>query len=340
MKDNKTLAGIIGLMVVGSLGLGAYLFTSYSSFSEKRAQWDELSQKVAGLKGKKIYPDQENYESLQAQLQDYSGKVDALRTALSSESVQQVITPISETDFQAKLKQRVSAIRQAATAAGMSLPEVFALGFDEYTGALPRSAEAAADLNVQLDVIDRLVSILIESGVKSLDSLGRTKLPSESAPAAPEPAANNRNAANNRAAAAPVVEKVMERYPITLSITSDQTPFQNVINLIADPVKAKHFLVTQQVKIQNESLEAPLKDEVANRLSQQTPSAAAALEPAAPAEGAAATPATVAVVQPLPADAVTIMGEEKLKVDLVVDYIRFESATEAESEAAEAKEKQ
>ena len=343
IKDNKMLAGILGFMIVGSIALGAYLFISYGEYSTKMEEWEQTNANVQRLKTQKIYPSAANYTDKEQQVREYAEKVDLLRVALLDPKVQEEVKPISETEFQAKLKDRVSAVKKAADSSAITLPEVFALGFEEYTGTVPRSPEIAAELSVQLDVIDKLVSTLVEAGVKSVDSLDRTKLVNETSdvqPSAPtKPQVGGANTGNKKPiiTAAEAAEPVLDRYPVKLTITTDQTPFQTIINTLSDPAKMPHFLVVRQLRVENERPEAPLKEEIRSK---QT----AALQPfstdsAAPApmstDGAGSSPAstglTITPAAPAAPDAVTVMGEEKIKIFLEVDYIRFRKPVTADS---------
>jgi hypothetical protein len=332
IKENKTLAAILTVMIAGAVGIGAWLYLSYDAYTTSVANWTDTSTSVTRLKSAKLYPNEQNVEAKEKVVSDYADQVGLLRASLLSPRVQKPVTPTSETEFQAKLKDRASAVRRKAEGAQMLLPADFALGFEEYTGSLPRTPEVAAELNVHLDVMESLANVLIDSGVKSLDLLERTKLPTERAAPAPvappkrAPASRSRNKNSKtrtiitEAAAA---EPVLDRYPIKMMLTLDQGPFQNLMNTLNNPSQMTHFLVTRLLRVENEKQDGPLKSEI--RISREGEFSQEGL-PAAPApEPSGAAPGSQVIVAPKPAaaDSVTIMGEEKLKVYLEVDYIRF-----------------
>jgi len=331
IQENKKLAGILGLTFVGAAGLGVFLFLSYSDYTARMEEYDQVGSKVNALSSQKLYPSAANSAEKEKLVSDYADKVNLLRTALLNPTVQQVPKPMTETEFQSKLKERAGLVRRAAEATSIVLPSDFALGFDEYTVTVPRSADVAAELGVHLDVVEKLVAALIESGVTSLDSLDRTKLDTErAAPPAPKAAATPTAAAKNKKkpliTAAAAAEPVLDRYPIKLIFTADQAPFQAVMSLLSDPAKMPHFLVVRQLKVENTKLEGPLKEEVRSKRQQAMSSAAQpGGDPALAIAPKVSDSGTETILPPPPAppDTFTIMGEEQLKVYLEVDYIRF-----------------
>lgn len=348
-QENKKLAGIVGVMVAGAGGLGAWLFFSWSGYAASMERWQSTQARIATIKGKKLEPTQANVEAREKLLLEYSDKVNSLRTALLS--VQQAVKPMSETEFQAKLKERATEVKRLSKAAGMKpeLADDFALGFDRYAAQSPRSAEIAAELNIHLDVIEELVKTCIEAGVTSIDALERTKLANEDAPAAPKvsaaPAKKTAKATTKSSKAKKTViteqaaaEPVLDRYPIKLTFTSDQGPLQAVMNTLSDPRKmTSHFLVVRQFRVENSRLDGPTKEEM-NQRRAATPvvsgDAASALPPAEAPKADA--PKLILPPKAGPEDAFDIMGNEQLKVYMEVDYIRFRAAPELEEEEAAA----
>lgn len=338
IKENKSLAAILGFMIFGAIGLGVVLFMSYDSYTATVAEFDASNSKIKTLKSAKLFPSEENVALKEKSVTEYADKVNLLRGALLK--VQQGVKPMSETEFQAKLKERSGAVKKLADASGVTLPggAEFALGFDEYTVSSPKSAEVAAELNVQLDMIENVVTTLIQSGVKSLDSLERTKLavekstPAVVAPPAPKnkPNPRDKNSKKPMITVAAAAEPVLDRYPLKLTITTDQSPFQQVVNTLSNPSKIPQFLVLRLLRIENEKQEGPLKDEVRNRRSEQAPEIDSPKK-----DDSAAGGATIMAPKPAPHDAVTIMGEEKLKAYMEIDYIRFRPEASSDEGAKE-----
>ena len=278
----------------------------------------------------------------------YVEKVNLLRAALLSDKVQQAVTPIAQTDFQARLKERANVVKRLSASVAMTrLADDFALGFDEYTNTVPRTAEVAAQLNVQLNVMEKLVTTLIQAGVTSIDMLERTKLAEETVappPKAPPPTAAKTKSKSKTKTKGPktfiteqaAAEPVLDRHPIKILLTTDQGPFQEIMNTLQHPGKMPHFLVVRQVRVENSRLDGPTKEEMSHRKS-LAPTPAPGEEVSAPEVKPGAKPTEarpIAAPKPAPADAAIIMGNEPLKVYLEVDYVRFRPAPAEEGEAA------
>ena len=356
MRENKTLAAIIGLMVAGGLGLAAVLVMSYFSYAATLEEFQAGSNKVAALKGAKLYPSEENVVAKETAISEYEDVVS--RLGLTLLALQQPVKPLTDTEFQARLKARIAETRQKAdgrTPTVMKLPKDFAFGFDSYTANLPRSAEAATQLGDYLGAVDDIVNMLISSGVSSIDSIERTELDVEKGkpPPPPEPPKEAKKttpkkgakgkAAEKKPAPPKEIAKVVERRTLTLVLTADQGPLQVIMNKFASPSEMVHFTIVRQLRVENEKQEGPLRGSLP-KLDQSTqtidPSAPV---PGAPTEPADAKSATVPglekaqVIEPVKAalpDAQAVFGEEKLKVYMEIDLVRFLEPSSGEAGAA------
>ncbi len=126
IKQNTKLAAILGVMIVGGLGLGVYLYLAWSDFSTQMDEWTELDHKTTTLEGSKFTPNAENVALLGQKLDDYRDKFSTLQKVLLDEKLQEKVKPITETEFQAKLKDRIKAVTQKAGKM-TELPEGFSL---------------------------------------------------------------------------------------------------------------------------------------------------------------------------------------------------------------------
>jgi hypothetical protein len=323
IQENKMLAGILGFMGAGVLALGAWLYFCYEDYASAQSEFNTLKADITTLESAKLYPSAENVVAKTAKVKAYEEQVSKLREVLHLN--QQAIKPISETDFQARLKERSNDISLRAKRSGMALPANFALGFDEYTGSLPKSPEMAAELNLHLDVMEKLVGTIVESGVKQLESIARTRLPSEkgaTAPAAvPAPVKPVAKTGGKAASSAPLVavEPVLDRYAINLDLNCDQASLQNVVNTIANPSPKTmpFFMVVRLMRIDNQKKDAPTREEVKEKIRASSVASTPATPPETPANAPAGAPV------PAPQDAAAVMGDELLHVHLEVDYIRL-----------------
>ena len=199
----------------------------------------------------------------------------------------------------------------------------------------------AAELNVQLDVTETLINTLLEAGVKSVDSLERTRLPTErggagKTPTPPPPPPKPVNKNQKQAPVAPTVAAVVDRYPIKCVFTCDSGPLQNVMNSLANPAVTPDFLAVRQLHVENEKKEAPTKDEIRQILQQDRTAAPTPPSPPPTAGGKGAPPSKeIPPAIPQKKDAAVILGGEMIKVYLEVDYLRFRQPA-AEGAAAPA----
>ncbi len=329
IRENKKLAALMGVFLAAAAGVGFLVVKAWLAFGESKERFDTTNNSLASMKSADLYPSPENRDKKKAAVEAYENKVTTLSRVLLS--LQPEVNPISETDFQAKLKARIAEIRSLAGKA-TQLPADFALAFPEYTASLPKSAEIAGELSNYLDAADAVTRVLIEAKVQAIDLFERTPLASETgaSAAAPKPAPA---VGKGKGKAAPVKEvaRLVERRTLTISMTCDQGPLQTVLNQLASPSQMPHFTAVRLLRVENEKNEGPLRAEVAAKINKET--ASAYVDPDALPEivispdgqPAAAAPASdvLAPAKPGLKDAVGVLGEEKLKVYLEIDLIQF-----------------
>lgn len=308
IRENKPLAAILGVIIVGTLALGYLLFDAWSSYSETKEAYIGLGSQVAGLKGARLAPTEANRQAKQAMVKEYSEVVNRLGSVALY--LQAKVVPINDIEFQEKLKTKISDIRKDVQSK-MQIPADFAFGFDDYTHTLPKSAAAAAELSVYLDTMDELVRLFLKSGVQSVDLIERSKLAIEGQAASPAPGNNNAGAQRQAQPTAGILEKRQ----ISVVLTLDQGPLQLLISRLANPSDMPHFTSLRLLRIENQRQDGPLRSDV--RVPQQAPSDPNTVkkDDSAPDE----------IKPPAPAfqDAVSVFGNERLKVRLEIDLVKF-----------------
>lgn len=318
IRENKSLAVILGVIIAVSAALGYLLFDAWSSYSATKENYLQVTSQVVALKSAPLAPTQANLDEKKALVAEFAATVNKLGTTLLI--LQPEVQPIKDIEFQAKLKTKVADVRKAATTFRMGLPADFAFGFDEYTSSLPKSEAAAAELSGYLDSVDDLVKLFMNSGVQSLDSLERSKLPVETAGAA-QP--QQRNARPGAAQAQPAVGGgVLEKSQVAVVLTLDQGALQLVTSRLTNPSEMPHFTSLRVLRIENQSQEGPPRMAGLPSQSLETP-APGAPAPAPSAEGAAAASDALPPPPPAPADSVPLIGQEKLRVRMEIDLVKF-----------------
>lgn len=322
IRENKSLAVILGVIIAVSAALGYLLFDAWSSYTATKENYLQVTGQVASLKSAALAPTQANLDAKKALVAEFATTVNKLGTTLLI--LQPEVKPIKDIDFQAKLKTKVADVRKAATTFRMGLPAEFAFGFDDYTNSLPKSEAAATELSGYLDAVDDLVKLFMNSGVQVLDSLERSKLPVETA-GTPQP--QQRNARAGAAAQAqPAAGGVLEKNQVSVVLTLDQGALQLVTSRLTNPSEMPHFTSLRVVRIENQSQEGPPR--VASpppQVLEAPPSASPAPAAAPGAAGAAAAPVSedLPPPPPAPADSVPLIGQERLKVRMEIDLVKF-----------------
>lgn len=308
IRENKPLAAILGVIVVGSLALGYLLFDAWSVYSETKEGYLGLGGQVAGLKGARLAPTDANLKAKQAVVNEYAALVNTLgKTVLI---LQPPSVPMNDIEFQEKLKTKISEIRKDVQSK-MQIPAEFAFGFDDYTHTLPKSAAAATELASYLEAMDKLMKLFLDCGVKSVDVLERSKLAVETAAAASAAAPGN----NNPGMQGQVGGNILEKRQISVVLTLDQGPLQLLISRLTSPSDMPYFTSLRLLRIENQAQDGPLRSDV------RLPTPEAENPNAVKAEEAP----TDEIKPPTPAfvDAIPVFGNELLKVRLEIDLVKF-----------------
>lgn len=306
IRENKPLAAILGVIAVGSLGLGYLLFDAWGAYTQTKDSYLAMGGQLVTLKSAPLAPTDENVKAKSALVEEYAAKVNQLGAALLI--MQPPVQPVKDIEFQGKLKNKIAEIRKAAGSVKMALPGDFAFGFEEYTSALPKSAAAATELSGYLDALEELVKLFMTCRVESVDLFERAKLKVETETAAAQPAVQQGDAA------------ILTKHQISVILTLDQGPLQLLISRLSNPSDMKYFMNVRLLRIENGKLDGPLRSDA--RLPDEAnadPSATAGQEPTA----AAAPQNDLAPPPPAKVDSIPVLGEERLKVRLDIDWVKF-----------------
>jgi hypothetical protein len=224
------------------------------------------------------------------------------------------------------------------------LPSESSLGFADYTSSLPKSAAIAQELSEYVDATEAVVRVFIDSGVESVDTFERSLLASEkgetaappSVPVAPSKAGKAGVAGKGRApVATKAVAEMVERRTLTFTLTCDQGPLQKVLNRLASPSEMPYFAAVRLLRVENEKNEGPLRAAVTLELNKSKSAAVDAAAAEVPQEqvvigtdglpvaAAETAPKATGPAKPGIKDAVGVMGQEKLKVYMEIDLIKF-----------------
>jgi hypothetical protein len=312
IKKNPFLSAYTALLVIGAAVLGFFAFKAYSGFKEASSEYTSVRSSVDSLKGQDFYPNEKNKSTRTDEVEEFAKQVVKLEGQLAP--FQPTLTEnLSVPDLQALIRKNIEEVRDTANLAGVTLGEAdgFRLGMAEPLQFPPR-ADAVSGLEFQLIAARQLADLLVSSGIEVIDSMGREALAVEKPPVAEDPKAKKKREKDKGNKMEPLIKEdaVIERYPLIATITGDMDSIRNVLNNLAATPEGSVFFSTRYLRLENESKEGPDKE--------------GAEKPAEGEEGAD----NVSVV----------LGNESLKMQLVVDAIRFVSREEAAATAAAAKE--
>ncbi|WP_395744211.1 Amuc_1100 family pilus-like protein [Prosthecobacter sp.] len=311
IRENKPLAAILGVIIAGSLALGYLLFAAWSSYSEKKEAYLSMGSQVAGLKGARLAPTEQNVAAKRGMVAEYAKRVKDLGDVVLYLQNEKKPAPTSDIEFQDKLKAKISEVRKTSAAAQMHIPADFAFGFDEYTTTLPKSGAVATELSGYLDAVDELVKLFMKCGVKSVDLLDRAKLPIETQ-TAPQPNMQGQAMAG-----------ITEKRKISVVLTLDQGPLQLLVSGLTNPSDMPYFTSLRLLRIENQKQDGPLRSEVKLPVPQPPSPGGATTAGGGGAEAKEQVSDEIKPPPPAFPDAVSVFGQEMLKVRLEIDLVKF-----------------
>jgi hypothetical protein len=239
------------------------------------------------------FPTEANFKKMKAHLENYATSLEKLKEDLKTRVLP--AAPIAPNEFQSRLRQAMVAIAERARANKVKIPDNFALGFEDYTAALPSTA-AAPLLGQELAQVQMLLNMLVDARVDELKALSRVPLTEERAPAA-APASN---APGARKTPAPSGGPTMlERGIVNITFTSAPSAARKVLNQLGS--SSQQFYITRALNVRNDKDKGPVREQ---------PAAGAAATPLPP--GGKAAPALSFIV-----------GNEHIETSARIEIVRF-----------------
>ncbi|HET7238797.1 MAG TPA: Amuc_1100 family pilus-like protein [Terrimicrobiaceae bacterium] len=299
LRDNPFLAGLAAVTILGGSALIFLMLQAMGRFQETTEAYAQAVQKLHTLQNRSPFPNVENLEKSQALKIQYVAALEALRGHL--ERMQTPAAPgVSPQKFQDDLRAAVNLIAEKAAAAGVELPKGFYLGFGQYANSLPNERAAPA-LARQLNVINKIVTDLVDFRVKSIDSLDRLPLPEEASALPASPPAEGKAPRGKQPEVTPIG---LARQPFDLAFTAEQGKLRVAFNSL---LHADQFLLVRNLSFENTARVGP-------PISREVPASAATMEnpPGASPQASAATN-----------NLNVILGRELVKASLRIEMIDF-----------------
>jgi hypothetical protein len=299
-QQNRWLGTFLIVFGVCVLIAGYLLFSTKSGYQAALARFNELASEKGRLEALDPFPSEANYKKMQGHVANYGTALDQLKEELKTRVLPPA--PLAPNQFQSRLRQVMLTTAEKARANRVRLPDNFALGFEEYTAALPSTAMASL-LGQQLSQIELLMNILLEARVDRISAFTRTASSEERASsptATPTPAG-----ARKAAAAAPAGSKMVERTAVDLTFAAVPSAARKVLNQISSA--NQQFYIIRILHVHNEKDKGPPREQGAAAAATPTPVPAAA--------GGAKPPPTAALN--------FIVGNEHIETSARIELIRF-----------------
>ena len=328
MKSNPfyVIWGIVSVLLIG--GAGFFLLFSKSAFSETENSFKQKEATINKLTKKKPYPDADGVEKIEALVAEFGTEVDGLYDALSSFQ-HPLEKGLSADQFPNLVLDKKTAFEKVAKEKGLMIEgtgdDEFYFGMDAYRSTLPAS-ENVPLLNYQLESIDRLLALMLESGVTTLSKVEREPLWPEMNPGQPDPEDG-----------AAVI-----RYALNVRFVADHPAFQKFMNALAND--DQFFFLLRVLRIDNTS---PTGTKTTGgvptlgglpdfRNKEGVPPSGEILATVVDMEvGEAVEHMGTLGFTPVSEDAKVLFGDEKLRVFAVIDMARYLTEEERTVETAD-----
>jgi hypothetical protein len=291
-RENKFLGRFVIAFSLVTLIAAGVLFTARSGFNEASEQFNQTATEFNRLQRLKPFPNNANLLTMKAQATDYGIALGKLKDELKASVLP--VTPMIPSEFQARLRQTLTAVYEKARANKVKLPANFFLGFDEFAAALP-SNEAAPLLGQQLTQVKLLTDIMIDAHIDALTTFRRKPLAEERGAAATP--GSNVPRSRKTTGVQPTSPVLVERNTVEASFASTPTAARRVLNQIAST--NKQFFIIRTLHVMNEKDKGPPRTQAA------TPSA---------------SPDTLGAK---PGALNFIVGTEKIQTAATIELVRF-----------------
>lgn len=237
IKDNKfvaalaggTLLGVILLLFVGTKGRSGY--------AEARTEFDESFSEVSRFEKMALYPRQDLRDSKKKALDEYRVAAGELQDVFAAYRPEE-LKNISPQEFTKHLKAVDQELRTAFEEDGVSVPDQFFCGFENYKDSLA-DENSTGILDYQLSAIQSLMLALSKSGATELKNVYRPVLPEEQGKEYE-----------------PTGLDVARALPLEITFSGPPKGLRGFISSIVD--SKQRFLVIRSVRISNSKNSPPM----------------------------------------------------------------------------------
>ncbi|MEY2541320.1 MAG: hypothetical protein QOI22_922 [Verrucomicrobiota bacterium] len=266
-QANRWLGRFLIGLGIATLLASWFLFHAKRSFGEAKANFEETAAEQNRLERRDPFPSETNYRKLKVHIENYAAALEKFKEELKGHVLPSA--PLAPNEFQSRLRQAMVASAEKARANKVKLPDNFALGFNEFTAALPNN-DIAHLLAQELARAEVLTNILIEARVDRVTAFARR-------PVAPSPVAAAM-APGKKPTSSPASEpKMIERNIVDLTFVAGPSAARRALNQMAS--SNQQLFVIRTLHVRNEKERGPPREGDAAGTAVTTNAVAAALPP-------------------------------------------------------------
>jgi hypothetical protein len=237
------------LIVVALIGTGATSYLAVDATTrrdEAQANLDAQLQKLKQFQNQKPFPTEQSLKAIKDSLEEYRSELGKYRTALAA--MEKPLSSINPQEFQDDLRKAVDELRKKAIEKGVTLPDNFFYGFDEYQ-ATPPSQQEVGELNREFCIMRRITDELVDLKIVSIASLKRQEIAVKASAAMPAQPANSAATPGPKAPA-------ISTKTFIITFTAPQEKLLTAFNMVQE---ADEFLLTRSLTLDNTSPQPPLR---------------------------------------------------------------------------------
>lgn len=295
-QQNRWLGSFLIAFGLATLAALLFLLSSKWSWDAAAARYKNNATELNRLQHLAPFPSEENVRKMKAHAADYATNLPHAKEEMKARMLP--ATPLAPNEFQARLRQAVTAATDKARANKVKLPSNFFLGFDEFASGLP-STELAPLLGQQLEQAEVVLNFVLDARVNALNAFHRTALAEErGASSTPTPAPKDARKGSAANVAGP---KLIQRNVIEMTFTSTPAAARKILSQLAN--SKQQFYIVRTLHILNEKDKGPTREVAADVTASTVPDASA-------------KPAANAGLK-------FIVGNEHLQTSATVEMLRF-----------------
>jgi hypothetical protein len=305
-QENRWLGTFLIGSGVAALAALFFVWMEKGAADDAAAQFATAAAEQNRLQQLDPFPSEPNYRKLKGHIENYAASLEKLKEQLKSHALPP--TPLAPNEFQSRLRQAMVSLGEKARANRVKLPDNFALGFEEFTTALPNT-DAAPVLGQELAQAEMLALILIDARVDGISAFRRASAPPVGlAPATAAAAPARKPPGPNLTPGAPAA-KLVEQQSIDVTFAASPSVTRRALNQIASA--PQQFYIARVLRVRNEKDKGPSREQ-------------ANAGGAAPAQPASAAPAAPGAAKPAGNTALNfIVGNEHLETSARIEMVRF-----------------